>query len=85
MFCDICDEFGQHDTADCPLQSQVLEEESSNTQHHAHRAHERPYCENCEGAIFLIDKFVSVMIVFFLGVIVFGHWTDDCEYEEVYR
>ncbi len=47
LYCDICDEFDQHDTGDCPLQAQDPDD-SYNTQHHAHRSHERPYCDNCE-------------------------------------
>ncbi|XP_003387401.1 PREDICTED: CAP-Gly domain-containing linker protein 1-like isoform X2 [Amphimedon queenslandica] len=61
VFCDICDEFDLHDTADCPLQA--ADQSPPHSMHHGIRAQERPYCENCE---------------------VFGHWTDECEYEETY-
>ena len=49
LFCDICDVFDQHDTDDCPLQANELEQLESHTQYHGHRGAERPYCETCEG------------------------------------
>ena len=34
LFCDICDVFDQHDTDDCPLQANELEQLESHTQYH---------------------------------------------------
>lgn len=46
LFCDICDEFDQHDTEDCPTQSSA---DDVGTQYHAARGEDRPYCTICEG------------------------------------
>jgi CAP-Gly domain-containing linker protein 1 len=45
LFCDICDVFDEHDTADCPQQAMEEHVESS---HGGQRGMERPYCDNCE-------------------------------------
>ncbi|XP_074061625.1 CAP-Gly domain-containing linker protein 1 isoform X5 [Macrotis lagotis] len=47
LFCDICDRFDQHDTEDCPTQTQVSEDPPHST-HHGSRSEERPYCDICE-------------------------------------
>ena len=48
LFCDICDEFDNHDTEDCPMQA-MEDEGNVGTQHHGVRGEERPYCVICEG------------------------------------
>ncbi|XP_064460859.1 CAP-Gly domain-containing linker protein 1-like isoform X2 [Ornithodoros turicata] len=46
LFCDICDRFDVHDTADCPVQS--ADTECRSRQGSLPRHHVRPYCEVCE-------------------------------------
>ncbi|TSM28126.1 CAP-Gly domain-containing linker protein 1 [Bagarius yarrelli] len=47
VFCDICDCFDQHDTEDCPTQTQSPNSPPHST-HHGSRGGERPYCDICE-------------------------------------
>ncbi|KAI5624412.1 CAP-Gly domain-containing linker protein 1 [Silurus asotus] len=47
VFCDICDCFDQHDTEDCPTQTQSPDSPPHST-HHGSRGGERPYCDICE-------------------------------------
>ncbi|CAN7984803.1 unnamed protein product [Ixodes hexagonus] len=48
LFCDICDRFDVHDTADCPIQCSIEEEMTSHSHHSVARHSSRPYCEVCE-------------------------------------
>ncbi|EEC11420.1 CAP-Gly domain-containing linker protein, putative [Ixodes scapularis] len=48
LFCDICDRFDVHDTADCPVQCSIEEEMSSHSHHSVARHSSRPYCNVCE-------------------------------------
>lgn len=48
LFCDICDRFDVHDTADCPIQCSLEEETVTHSHHGSPRRSTRPYCDVCE-------------------------------------
>ena len=60
LFCDICDEFDQHDTGDCPQQAQS-DSPPPTTTHHMFRSQERPYCENCEGMCVCVCVYIIIL------------------------
>jgi len=55
LFCDICDEFDQHDTEDCPIQGSEDQDystpssESNNNEKERKLPAPRKYCDSCEG------------------------------------
>ncbi|EDX05306.1 GD24107 [Drosophila simulans] len=69
LFCDICDEFDQHDTEDCPIQGSedqdytIPSSESNNNDKERKLPAPRKYCDSCE---------------------VFGHDTSECADDETY-
>lgn len=59
MYCDICEEFDQHETEDCPTQcddAPVINRDSKE------KPPPRPYCDICEG------KFISNKMLSFVWV-----------------
>ena len=48
VFCDICDAFDSHETDDCPLQINQVQEAATHSRFNAKRNEERPYCTKCE-------------------------------------
>ena len=65
LFCDICDVFDEHDTADCPQQATEEHVESS---HGGQRGVERPYCDNCEGKLITYVKLTDAVMPFCFSV-----------------
>lgn len=81
MFCDICDEFDQHETEDCQLQASDDLQTANYSQDSNKRVLPEPrkYCESCEGtlSIALVESF---LILFNSGT-AFGHETAECDDE----
>lgn len=65
LFCDICDMFDQHDTDDCPKQSDCYNEDDGlpPSRHHGDPSMERPYCDICEGISFTWFKMSDIVYI----------------------